>query len=199
MALNTSRPRHKSRQEDSPTNNPARTYLSFLTGPQHHSQQTPFCCFFLELLQLVLGGHDALMVTRAQAPGLARGGPKGICAKERRLNGVEGGEIDVTTSAVWTQAAPHRPGRQPTCQGQAKPLQSQGLSSTTVRMRMMRKRTTTRRTKRRRAVLSPHPSLRRWQWRRRPPPANIAFVAIPFAQSARSARAAYDLVFSDCT
>ena len=111
--------RHESRQKDSPTNNPARTYLSFLTGPQHHSQQTPFCCFFLELLQLVLGGHDALMVTRAQAPGRARGGPKGICAKERRSNGVEGGEIDVTTSAVWTwtQAAPHRPARQPNMPG----------------------------------------------------------------------------------
>jgi hypothetical protein len=98
--LNTSRPRLKSRQEDSPTNNPARTYLSFLTGPQHHSQQTPFCCFFLELLQLVLGGHDALMVTRAQAPGLARGGPKGICAKERRSNGVEVLEFWMPFSAV---------------------------------------------------------------------------------------------------
>ena len=35
------------------------------------------------------------------------------------MNGVEGGEIDVTTSAVWTwtQAAPHRLARQPNMPG----------------------------------------------------------------------------------
>ena len=99
---------------------PQTTQLALIPRPSlDHSQQTPFRCFFLELLQLIHGGHGALMVTRAQAPGLARGGPKGICAKERRLNGVEGGEIDVTTSAVWTwtQAAPHRPARQPNMPG----------------------------------------------------------------------------------
>ena len=114
--LNTSTPGTKADRRTRPQT----TQLALIPRPSlDHSQQTPFRCFFLELLQLVLGGHDALMVTRAQAPGLARGGPKGICAKERRLNGVEGGEIDVTTSAVWTwtQAAPHRPGRQPNMPG----------------------------------------------------------------------------------
>ena len=115
--LNTSTPGTKADRRTRPQT----TQLALIPRPSlDHSQQTPFRCFFLELLQLVLGGHDALlMVTRAQAPGLARGGPKDICAKERRLNGVEGGEIDVTTSAVWTwtQAAPHRPARQPNMPG----------------------------------------------------------------------------------
>ena len=112
--LNTSTPGTKADRRTRPQT----TQLALIPRPSlDHSQQTPFRCFFLELLQLVHGGHGALMVTRAQAPGLARGGPKGICAKERRSNGVEGGEIDVTTSAVWTQAAPHRPGRQPNMPG----------------------------------------------------------------------------------
>ena len=95
--LNTSTPGTKADRRIRPQT----TQLALIPRPSlDHSQQTPFRCFFLELLQLVHGGHGALMVTRAQAPGLARGGPKGICAKERRSNGVEVLEFWMPFSAV---------------------------------------------------------------------------------------------------